>query len=1635
MSTALLTSSDPILEDVRKLTASLPQDNTPRIQPSPESISSIIAPEQNPLNFSDHTAYDHMFINEMETKASIEQLLDEGSHFVQMLYTFRSVSKSVPMITDQNALNKDELNLATFNVLRPEIVKLKAFMEFQDYTIRQFCSNIQHLVSAEARSKVVPEGLYDALIKVVDLLQKLDNLKDMKSCLNNDFSRYKRAFGSIRSMREDGDALSDEIHDLQLFLGNPAHPKQLLFYNLRDALKRINGHEEVLCEMIEQACDFLEEENYLLPDEKYRLIRALPHLMLLADGEAEVPKSFNIFKPPKNMLNVARLQKIFKRYPYVPEAGDMSITMRLILARAPHYDSESMDSYWGGGGNDYYVEHDYLLDDKTWKNFRDSHSEWVASFASGMNIVDDNLFNKDSKAAVFARDITNVTLEGLRLIRDMTCAIIEQTTWKYTHPATPEQLQKQGLDPNLCSSYELVVRYNYTQSELSKLVDTISMINSMSSMISGAEAELAPLVRLYVHAELQDLVQHKMMGALHRADKKKRPVMNTLMQIRTLAADYLQGRRQDDYRSYKRGQGAPDVPARVVGPSPTQLHLMRTMIRALYDEKSGARASRGFFSKRDLDSEEARILEDFYKTSLSFPYLLSLPHTLTQISDLGDLWYREFYLEVTKQMQFPIALSLPWILTEHVINNVQSDTPLIEDLAYTMDVYNDAAQRALYHFNCQFLFDEIQAEVNLAFDQLIFAISDETYTYNKDMAACYNLPVSFKERVEAAKKSAVATKSVRRHTIPINQRHLQLLGRSIDLNLLVSQHSSNKLYADIEGAVKRYEASDLSHICEFSSIIKVLRSTHGYLREAGLALDDFDAMIDVVNESVGATSVRGRIAMHTLRTLVTDVFPNYSYNVYTQRYVRSPVTMPGRKADRSDHGPTAPKGNLGYGHMCKEMYDSINKPTAKFIGTDHIKSVIEALGKQCLPLLIEECLNNLEERLVDVDSYLKAMKEGLPPVKLPKYMFKTGGCYGIFEGLLRQFIDYPDLKPEVFQNFREVGNTLLFLRDLSDLIDLDDSFGFVGASPFVGVRPGTSSNWQDSAGRGSVSSRYSASCDVTTAPLYSLLDEIETTQGQNVNADFEGLTEAHNLYSKEVTGIRSVFKTSLAHVRKTMADIGITSDWGTQMTGSGTVEVESPNEFHRLFSALNFLFCMNEDENLSEADYDEYLTDEEEFGHGFAMAGVLMIHCLDQRPVFDMLDFSYHVLNVQKHEMCAIAKTGAQIGQVDERMQLQTDRFVVQANRQRDLHFNLFSILSSNDLSSEGRKLTTYNPPPSDTDLKSIPAGALAITSKLRILESKTQSMSLEDDPVDYVPSPPPPPRKRPPAPPKKLGGAAEETSNPLRPPPVPMSRPPAPPKMMSEAPAPAPAPAPASRPPPPPKPLSGGGGEVEKPDPPTKRPPPPPKPLGGEAPAPAPVAAPPPVPVKVPPPVPVKKVPPPVPVKVPPPVPVKVPPPVPTKAAPPIPVKVLPPDPTKAAPPVPAPAPAAPAPAPAAAPPPVPTKRPPPPPKPISAPAPAPAPVSAPPPVPVAAPSPAPAPTSAPPPVPTKRPPPPPKPSPVKVEEAAPTSIAVAEVKTPPRVKPPPPPPKKKITNMSGKSALPPGLGKAPPPPPPPKP
>lgn len=86
--------------------------------------------------------------------------------------------------------------------------------------------------------------------------------------LSPNFHRYKRAFGAIRSTIPDGQAIFDQSHALQMFLASPVHPKQLIFFNLRSELKKIDGHEEVLAEMLAQCTDFLERGIFVTPDDK-----------------------------------------------------------------------------------------------------------------------------------------------------------------------------------------------------------------------------------------------------------------------------------------------------------------------------------------------------------------------------------------------------------------------------------------------------------------------------------------------------------------------------------------------------------------------------------------------------------------------------------------------------------------------------------------------------------------------------------------------------------------------------------------------------------------------------------------------------------------------------------------------------------------------------------------------------------------------------------------------------------------------------------------------------------------------------------------------------------------------------------------------------------------------------------------------------------------------------------------------------------------------------------------------------------------------------------------------------------------------------------------------------------------------
>jgi len=61
---------------------------------------------------------------------------------------------------------------------------------------------------------------------------------------------------------------------------------------------------------------------------------------------------------------------------------------------------------------------------------------------------------------------------------------------------------------------------------------------------------------------------------------------------------------------------------------------------------------------------------------------------------------------------------------------------LFRFVLYPLDLYSDSAHYALTKFRKQFLYDEVEAEVNLCFDQFVYKLSDQIFAYFKVGCLC-----------------------------------------------------------------------------------------------------------------------------------------------------------------------------------------------------------------------------------------------------------------------------------------------------------------------------------------------------------------------------------------------------------------------------------------------------------------------------------------------------------------------------------------------------------------------------------------------------------------------------------------------------------------------------------------------------------------------------------------------------------------------------------------------------------------------------------------------------------------------------------------------------------------------------------
>ncbi|TPX53931.1 hypothetical protein PhCBS80983_g06110 [Powellomyces hirtus] len=1104
--------------------------------------------------------------------AKMNSLLEEGQKLLSSLYSYRSCSRAIPQVQSNDQSNRLEMYGTTFDVLKPEVEKMKKFMIFRDAATTGVTDVFAGMVPEMRDKEFFPSTPFlETCAKLLDMFVSMDAMKNIKGSMNNDFSMYRRAVqSSSREISEDDTIMQ---HKLYSFLANQDQYSS----ELKASLSKLPATaEDIIVDMLELCADHIEGEGYLAPKTRHTYYRAIAFGLFLLDKDAP---EHDITKRKKFKLE--RFGKLFKACPVVPLFADQYVFLSTIYGKAPHLGGvkweETEETAKAHLARTYSVAHNL---DAT----RVQYTDYAALLKSTINPLRLVEMPTGQLSIQQNSQVYTVVAQGINLLVTLTTRVLEQSAWKYANPVNPQ------LNPTIPAeslSYELAVRFNYTAEEKRALIEYIAMIKNLSAMLLTLDRTILIAINHHIFHEIQNFLRDKVSDFASHALKKKRGAGFIMKHLHDVLFD---GPPLDDDISTKSKKDAKSAAA-AVEPSeslrsnpitPYQLQFLRTVLKLCFTEKAkGMRG--GLMREKDFKDSQVNEVQQFMTGVSMYPPMMDIEGTVRDLNNLSDLWFKEFYLELSKKVQFPISMSLPWILTEYILDS--NDTEMMQFVFYPFELYNDSASRALYHLKSKFMYDELAAEVSLCFDQLIFKTSQKMFMHYKKAAACMVLAPDLKSEASVAHMEL----ALGAYDTILKQRNYQLLGRSLNIPELVGQMMNTYLRKSIDIAIHRYEASDITYIMDLDTLLRTVQMTHRLLSER-MTLDPFENMLAEVDESVSISATNGRIISHTIAELVTDVIPNFCYNNVTGRFLRGPVLFAPEVPRHS-----FPKAPLLYLYGSKALsvaFTAQNGLFKNFLGQQHFQVLKRWVGKNGIPAIVAELAKHVDTKIKDtIAAYIGVIAKGTPQtMKLPLFEYGTAGTFEYFAAHLRPLISYAALKSDVLQAFREVGNAVLTVKIFEDIMAMDDTF-----------------------------------MDVQTINIITRPTDLKSTNYSKLR-DFDAMFESEHYatpFHEWVDNNERAYAPSppipllgsfLSHLRETLDSVA--DEW--QAEGN----LDNPRAFFRIWSALQFTFCV--------PSVGDGRLVRELFGEGISWAGCTFIYLLNQTDVYTAFDLNNHVLSVQR---------------------------------------------------------------------------------------------------------------------------------------------------------------------------------------------------------------------------------------------------------------------------------------------------------------------------------------------------------------------------------------------------------------------
>ncbi|KAI8032617.1 Protein PIR [Camellia lanceoleosa] len=430
---------------------------------------------------------------------------------------------------------------------------------------------------------------------------------------------------------------------------------------------------------------------------------------------------------------------------------------------------------------------------------------------------------------------------------------------------------------------------------------------------------------------VQDFVQNTLATMLWTTFRKKKDLSRILSDMRTLSADWMANTSKPESELQPLQYGGEESKGnffypRPVAPTAAQVHCLQFLI---YEVVSGGN-------------------------------LRKPGETVATLTDLGFLWFREFYLESSRVIQFPVECSLPWMLMDHMIES--QNAGLLESVLMPFDIYNDSAQQALVILKQRFLYDEIEAEVDHCFDIFVSKLRETIFTYYKSWAASELLDPSFLFALDNGEKFSVQPM---RFTALLKMTRVKLLGRAINLRSLIAERMNKVFRENIEFLFDRFESQDLCAIVLAHELLS-----------RDLSIDSFNLMLSEMQEKISLVSYSSRLASQIWTEMQNDFLPNFTLCNTTQRFVRS-SKVPLAPVQK----PSIPyaKANFYCGTQdLNSAHQSFARLHSGFFGIPHMFSIVRLLGSRSLPWLIRALLDHVSNKITTLEPMITGLQHALP---------------------------------------------------------------------------------------------------------------------------------------------------------------------------------------------------------------------------------------------------------------------------------------------------------------------------------------------------------------------------------------------------------------------------------------------------------------------------------------------------------------------------------------------------------------------------------------------------------------------------------------------------------------------------------